>query len=628
MTNKQSIKLLYVDLTEQTTRTMKLAPEFVRHYIGGTGLAARMLWDETQADTAPFSEENVLIFMIGPLTGTIVPASSRYVAASISPLTGIWGESYGGGSFPRALSRTPYRGIVIKGKAKGPVTLWIDGSGARIASAEHLWGKDTFAVDEILKKEAGPKAGVITIGVAGEKQVKMAAIVGDGKAARVAARCGLGAVMGWKMLKAVVVSAEGGRKPWVFDREGLAASVKEYFPSLHYDPDEWPARAHKFWAAGRPMVSVRNYAEVEFPGFMEKCYHLGLNVKPCYCLGCRSGCFLSMYRGDHKLPPGQHMETFGSNCGIDDMDALLEAFALCDRLGLDCISAGQTLALAMELYQKGLLSRKECDNIELVWGNAQAMLEIIRKIGNREGIGALLGEGVRNLADKLGGNASEYAMHAKGLEFPRYDPRSNNAVGLQYATGSRGASHMEGFVGIVLKGLHIGAPPYAAAYMKSEEGKRAATDVLAIGGVPELVVWSQNFDSSFDSLGVCKFLSNPTVWIREPEKGFMGIKPGQYLSWLNSATGWDMSYEDFFKAGERIFNLKRAFNVRRGISREDDTLPRRILTEPRGGTEPDADNLPPLAALLGEYYHLRGWDSQGIPTEDKLRELDLWDIIG
>src|SRR3972149_3335858 len=193
MADKKSIHVLHVDLTEESIHTVELEPEFVRNYIGGTGLAIKILWDETKADTAPFSEENALIFMIGPLTGTIVPSSSRYVAASISPLTGIWGEGYGGGSFPRALSRTPYRGIVVKGQAKGPVTLWIDSGGARIVSADHLWGKDTFEVDEILKKEAGQKAGVITIGVAGEKQVKMASIVGDGKAARVAARCGLGA---------------------------------------------------------------------------------------------------------------------------------------------------------------------------------------------------------------------------------------------------------------------------------------------------------------------------------------------------------------------------------------------------------------------------------------------------
>ncbi|MFC1991064.1 aldehyde ferredoxin oxidoreductase C-terminal domain-containing protein, partial [Chloroflexota bacterium] len=366
-------------------------------------------------------------------------------------------------------------------------------------------------------------------------------------------------------------------------------------------------------------AGIKNFTMGGWQGFGEK--FAPTMVEPAEsrpCEGCRTSCTVS------QVAPGQrhyHAEAWcpmGANCLIDDVDALLKAYDVCNRYGLDCISAGDIIAFAMELYEKGLISKGDTGGIELEWGNSKAMLEMLVKMGEREGFGEILGQGVKKAAEHIGSGASEYAIHVKGLEIALHDPRCHNAWALQNATGSRGGDHMEGAT--------LWFQGYQTPYLKSEEAKAAVNNRVAIDGMTELTAWSQDFDNLLDSLGVCKFLYLPRVWLREVPEGYNGVQPPHFLEWLNCTMGWDMDMEEFMRAGERIFNLKRMFNVRRGISRKDDVLPPRLLTLKRGGEGYSPDNLPPLGALLNSYYQYRGWSEEGIPTKEKLLELDLKEL--
>lgn len=630
MVSNYTRKILWVDLTRGRVESQDLDKEAARKFVGGAGLAAKILWDETKADTQPFSEENPLIFMIGPLSGTAVPSSSRHTVAAISPLTNIWGEAHAGGTWAYALAHTPFMGIVIKGKAKKPVYLWINNSEVELKDASHLWGKDTWETDDLLKKETDDRASVSTIGQAGENMVKLAAVMSDGRASRAAARCGLGAVMGSKMLKAVVVN--GTTRPPVHDESRLKESINQYVPKLRPFDREHLNRTIASGSGGRVglLACIKNSSLGEMEGFDDKVVAAWQDGDPSYCKGCRVACLAGgMTHHGQRHIHGEVLYPLGSNCLVDDFEALLEAFELCNRYGLDTISTGDVIAFGMELYEKGLITKEDTEGIELRWGSADAMLQVLRKIGDRKGIGQLLGEGVREAARRIGGLASEYAIHVKGLEFPLFDPRYRNACALQYATANRGADHLDGIIGVHPHRSRSGSgyvPSYVVPYLKDEEARKAADNSFAVKWVGELTAWSQDFEAVLDSLQVCKFVARSRSWVREPVVPFDGTRPEELLEWLNLTTDWGLDFEEFMRTGERIFNLKRVFNVRRGISRKDDILPPRILTHKRGGKGPAAENLPPLGEMLNEYYLCRGWSEEGIPTKKKLVELGLEEI--
>ncbi len=610
-------RILYVNLDQETIVTRDIDEAVMRKYIGGEGIAAKILWEETGADTDPLSPENPLIFITGPLTGTRVPGSGRHTVAAISPLTGIWGAGHAGGTWGHALRHTPYFGIVFKGRARRPVYLWIDNEKAELRDASHVWGKDSFETDDLLRGETEPRASVATIGQAGERLVRIASVMNDGRAARAAARSGMGAVMGSKMLKAVVV--RGTVRPRVYDEEGLKKSIGQNFPKTYLDLE-----SYKQSRIGSMSISnrgpIKNWTLGEFKGFDEKrveaMYSRG---EPYYCRGCPVGCFITMFSGQRNVN-GEHLGPVGSNCLIDNFTALDEAYELCNRYGLDTISTGGIIGFAMELYEKGLITSRDTEGIPLNWGNHEAMLQMVRNIGEREGFGELLGQGVRKVAEVIGGNACEYAMHVKGLETSYHDPRYQNATALIDATGNRGADHMDGFVGRT-------SPGYALPYLPDEEARRAAQDLFSTEGVEKFVAWSQDFGNVLECLGICKFVVAGDLWLRQPVEPPLGVKPPHLVDWLNHVTGWDMDLEEMMRVGERSFNLKRAFNVRRGISRKDDILPARFLTLKRGGKSIAADNLPHLGAMLNEYYRWRGWSEEGIPTQEKLTQLGL-EVLG
>ncbi|MCS7115940.1 MAG: aldehyde ferredoxin oxidoreductase family protein [Nitrososphaerales archaeon] len=603
-------KIARIDLSKSIIREERIPDSILRMYIGGSGLGAKILYDETGAGTDPFSPENRLIFMTGPLTGTKVPLSGRHQVVSKSPLTGIYGEADVGGFWGAELKKAGYDGLIIQGKAEKPTYIWICDGSITLRNAEHLWGMDTYDLDEVLKKETDGKAVVASIGPAGERLARIAAIMHDGKDARAAARCGLGAVMGSKNLKAIVVRGSG--EVSVADEEGLMKSIKELSPMIIQNTKS----LHNFGTSGATMA-IEKVGDLPIKNWVKGKWEEGAQ-KICgqrmaetiltgrfYCAACIIGCGRRVKIDKGPYAPvdgaGPEYETvagLGAMCLIDNLEAIAKGNELCNRYGLDTISTGAVIALAMEAYERGAISKKDTDGIELTWGNADAMVKMVEKIGKREGFGWLLGEGVKRVGEKISG-ISDAVLHVKGLELSFHDPRAYNSVAVGYATSNRGACHLQAFSHIFERNATM-----------PEIGYPEIQDRFGIDGKGEFVAKLQNVMSMMDSLKLCKFLF------------FGGIKITHIIQWIRFVTGWDMSVEEFMKTGERIFNLKRMYNVRCGISKKDDTLPLRILTLKRGEGGA-ADNLPPLERMLKQYYQYRGWDDQGIPKAEKLLELGI-----
>ena len=609
MTQGGAFRLLRVDLDQKKLVSEDLQEEVMRKFIGGSGIASKIVWEETSSTTDPFSAENRLVFATGPFTGTAVPANSRMTVASLSPLSGIWGEAHVGGSWPDELKRTGCDGLVITGKAKEPVYLWINDGEARLVSAKHLWGKDTRETDNLLMKETDPNAMTLCIGPAGERLVKISCLIGGGgKEARAAARCGLGAVMGSKNLKAIVV--KGTKKARVANPEALKESVKK-----HYDPkitEYDPKRRGEIYAefAVDLMVGgkeiIKNFREAKFEGFPEKFAEEVRRGKPFFCRSCRTSCFESGMDGEVRRTMAGAITTLGSGCLVDDMEAIRAGYHLCNRLGIDHKSTGAIIAFAMECYEKGIITKADT-GVDLTWGDGEAMLEMVRQIGLKEGFGAVLGEGVKKAAEMIGKNASEFAMHGKGLEFPNWDPRSSNYRALGEATANIGADPYNS-IGPIVK--HSSIPELGIVERDSDMAR------FRVERVGEEVARGQNFGVLTNSLGICWLAM--FMWM--PHN--VHLEPSTCLEWLNDITDWNMDFNEFMRCGERIFNLQRMIDVRRGISRKDDFLPARFLVEklPEGANK---GHVPPLGKMLGDYYAFRGWSVEGIPTKEKLRELDL-----
>ncbi len=605
-------KILYFNLSQSKKEIRDLDTDDAKKYIGGSGLGAKILFDETDEHTDPLGPENVLIFMTGPFTGTPVLSSSRYSVVSKSPQTGIFGESNSGGSWAEMLKKSGFDGIVIKGKASKPVYLWLNNGEVELRDASHIWGKDTFEIDPILKSETNGKAVVACIGQAGEKCVPLAAIMNDGIDARAIGRCGMGAVMGSKKLKAVVVHGDG--KTDVNDLKGLNDSIKKLSKGIVEDTlglkklgtggalavfeemGSLPLQNWRYvgrWKEGAQKITGRTLVESYVTG--------NYSCKKCI-IGC--GKKVEVKDGPDKSieQPAPEYETLafmGSNCLVDDLEAIIKANELCNRYGLDTIGTGSVIAFGMEAFEKGLISKEDTEGIALVWGNGDSVVEMVRKIGESKGIGKVLGLGSKEAAKRLGKNAEEFAIHVKGLDFAAHDPRAYNAGAVSFATSARGACHLSGFSHIFERSLtapEIDIPEPMNRFKVSGKGILAAK--------------TQDYMGVLDSMEICKFML------------FGGIGISTYIEWYNYVTGEEMDVDRFIKTGERIFNLKRLYNVKCGISRKDDFLPPRILTWKRVG-EGLSSNLPPLGTMLGEYYEYREWSEDGIPSKEKLDELEI-----
>ncbi|UCF83324.1 MAG: aldehyde ferredoxin oxidoreductase family protein [Desulfobacteraceae bacterium] len=605
-------KILYFNLSQSKKEIRDLDTDDAKKYIGGSGLGAKILFDETDEHTDPLGPENVLIFMTGPFTGTPVLCSSRYSVVSKSPLTGIFGESNSGGSWAEMLKKSGYDGIVIKGKAPKPLYLWLNNGEVELRDASHIWGKDTFEIDPILKSETNGKAVVASIGQAGEKCVPLAAIMNDGIEARAAGRCGMGAVMGSKNLKAVVVRGDG--KTDVKDLKGLNDSIKELSKGIveetlglkklgtsgalavFEEMGSLPLQNWRYvgrWKEGAQKIAGRTLVESYVTG--------NYSCKRCI-IGC--GKKVEVKDGPYKsieqpAPEYETLALMGSNCLVDDLEAIIKANELCNKYGLDTMGTGSVIAFGMEAFEKGLITKKDTEGIDLIWGNGDAVVEMVKKIGESIGIGKVLGLGSKEAANLLGKNAEEFAIHVKGLDFAAHDPRAYNAGAVNFATSARGACHLSGL-------SHV----FERALIAPEIDIPEPIDRFKVSGKGILTAKTQDYMGMLDALEICKFTL------------FGGLGISTYIKWYNYVTGEEMDVDRFVKTGERIFNLKRLYNVKCGISRKDDFLPSRILTWKKAG-EGLSPNLPPLGTMLGEYYEYRGWSEDGIPLKEKLEELEI-----
>jgi aldehyde:ferredoxin oxidoreductase len=602
-------RILRVDLSRKKATEQPLDDRVASAFIGGSGLGARILFDEVPPEADPLGPDNLLIFAVGPLTGTRIYNSNRFDVVAKSPLTGIFAEANSGGFWGETFKKCGYDALIIQGISKRPVFLSIDEKGTRIEEAGELWGKETFEVERLLREKYGQNAQAAVIGPAGERMVRIANITTDGKHARAIGRCGMGAVMGSKKLKAIVVN--GNKEPEIAYPEkvqelmrALAATMKEgtvglkqygtsggmeyceeigNIPVKNWYQGPWPEGAKKI--SGRTMAA----------SILTNRYHCGRCVINC-------GRVVKSVEGPYKGleiggPEYETLGLLGSNLLIDDLQAVATLNELCNRYGLDTISTGGVIGFAMEAYERGLVSTKDMDGIDLRWGNAKAAQEMIEAIAFRKGFGEVLGGGVKRAAEQLGGVAAEFAVHVKGLEPPAHDPRAKVTVAIGFATSNRGACHLQGFTHDFEEGAFI-----------ADLGLPQLKDRFSLEGKVENVIRMQHLMCMFDSLTCCKF-------------GLFGGLTVQPLTrFLNHVTGWDFDADRFFKTGERMFNLKRLYNVRAGISRKDDMLPPRMAIHKRGG---GTNFLPPINSLLNEYYRLRGWDEFGIPTPEKRRELGI-----
>lgn len=605
-------KIIRVNLTKKEYSVESLNEELLRKFIGGSGLGAKLLYDEVDASVDPLAPRNKIFFMTGPFCGTNVPTSGRHSAVTKSPLTGIFAESDIGGSWGFELKKAGYDGIIIEGKANNPVIINIDDSNIEIKNAEHIWGKDTYETDKILKEQLSSNIQIMSIGPAGERLVKYAAIMTDGKDGRALGRCGIGAVMGSKNLKAIVV--KGSKKVQIFDKDNLIKSIKNTVPGIK----EATINMNKYGTSGGVIghesygnFPLKNWGMGRWPEGVEKISGQRMAetilIGNYHCKTCIIGCGRKIkivegaYKGvDGAGPEYETIGTLGGMCLINNLEAIAYGNELCNRYGMDTITTGSVIAFVMELYEKGIITKGDTGGIETRFGNEQAMIELIKMIGERKGFGKVLGEGVRKIAEEIGGMAPEYAMHVKGLELPAHDPRAYNGVALSYATSNRGACHLAGFTHGFEKVFAIPELGYAKPHNRH-----------LVDGKAEFVVKMQNLMGIFDSLKVCKFML------------IGGLKINTLVDWIRYVIGWqDYTFDELMLTGERIFNIKRMFNIKCGISRKDDMLPMRFLTCKREG--PDlVINLPHLGKMLSDYYEYRKWSEEGIPEESKLKELDL-----
>jgi len=603
-------RLLRVDLTNRRIWVEPIAEDVLRRFLGGSGLGAWYHFQETTASTDPLSPENLLGFFAGPATGTLVPTSGRHAVVARSPLTGLWGEADVGGRWGWTLKRAGYDGVLISGAADEPVYLWINDDEIEIRPAGHLWGKDTYSVDELIKGETTAKTVVGSIGPAGENLVKVAAIMFDGKDARAAGRTGLGAVMGSKKLKAIAVS--GSQDVPVANPEGIRRLLQELLPLMKRQ-----AQGMTNYGTAGGMVTIEEVGDLPIKNWQEGSWPEGAKklsgqhmaetilVGRYYCASCVIGCgrVTEVKEGPYLTgrgagPEYETLSTLGAMCLIDDIAAINYGGELCNRYGLDTISTGALIALAMEAYEKGYLSPEQTGGRPVKWGDPEIMLQLISDIAQRRGLGAILAEGVRASVKRLG-LPPEFDLEVKGLELPAHDPRAYNSIAVGYATSNRGACHLQGFSHVLEKSVTL-----------PELGYPELQDRFAVDGKGILTARAQDLMAIYDSLKMCKFSL------------FAGVKPTHMLTWLNYVTGWSMDMKEFLQIGERIFNLKRLYNLHLGVDGRQDTLPLRILQQKRS-TGGAAENLPPLSQMLKEYYQYRGWDENGVPTSKKLAELGL-----
>jgi aldehyde:ferredoxin oxidoreductase len=601
-------KVLRINLSNQKVSSEALPEEDAKLFIGGRGLGAKYLFDEVPAGTDPLGEKNKLMFLTGPLSGTLSQSSSRWMVVTKSPQSGGFIRSSGGADFGQELKLTGFDMVIIEGKAEKPTTICIRDDKVEFKDATHLWGKeiDTEKVQQTIRKELGDeKVQIACIGPSGENGTLFASILSE---RRSASRGGVGTVMGSKNLKAIAVRGTG--KIEVADKEKLNSVTKNvvsdatkthmYEGFSHLGTPGVTALMHEMGM--HPTKNFQMGPMEDFSGLTpDKLAQIFVKDEGCFRCFIHCGSIFQIkdgpYRGEPVVAPEyETMWSFGANLLNTDLGFIVAANKVCDDYGVDTITAGSAIGFAMELYERGILSKTDLDGIDLTWGNHQEAYKLLMRIMKRQGIGDILALGTKRAAQKIGKGAEKYAMHVKGLEIPAYELRGAKSHGLNIATSTIGASHMTGYCTQELFGIPEPADRF------SVEGK---------GGLTKSV---QDKTATYDSLIVCGFPA-----------AFGWMSPEVYAQLLSAATGIeafaDVSY--LIKTGERIYNMERAFNAREGFVRKDDFVPERFIKEPVANG-PSKGQVFEMDVLLDDYYRARGWDLKtGTPTQKKLEELSL-----
>lgn len=605
-------KIIDLDLTKGTILIQKIKESLFRNYLGGSGLAVKFLYEQKNYNLSPLHPDSPLLLFSGLLTGTPVPTACKLSICAKSPLTGIWNEATVGGTWGAELKFCGYEGIIIRGKAEEPVYLYITPEETKIKDAREIWGQDTYNTSQNLMEKYGSEIKIASIGQAGENLVNISSIVIDAPHYRLAGRGGLGAVMGSKNLKSIIV--KGNLKPTINN----SATLREILKTDRQNVRHYTEGLHKLGTAGSVEVReytgdlpIKNFAQSRWQGASKITGQVIVDTifkKHYACFACPIACGKQV---KIKLPPfvvhGPEYETvaaLGSLCLNDDLNSIVEANDLCNRYGIDTISLGVSIAFAMEANEKGLLDQENFKDINIKWGESQNIIKIIHQVAKDEGGGKIIGQGVRFFSKKIGKNSKEFAIHTKGLELPLHDPRAYTGMALSYATANRGGCHLESLSYAIESGIPLEDLGYGEDNILNSH-----TSV----GKAELVIRLQNYMNVLNALGLCKFLL------------FGRIGPTKVTEWLNYVADWNLTPKELLTIGEKLHNLKRMYNVKLGINRKDDTLPVRLLTLARDDGMA-AGVLPELDKMLEEYYQLRGWDKNGIPTEEKLKELGLKDI--
>ncbi len=599
-------KILRIDLTHSEIKEVPLSEKVARGFLGGRGLGSYLFYKELRPNIDAFSPDSIIAFMTGPLQGTATPYSPKFVVINKSPLSGSFSRSVsGGGAFGPELKYAGYDGLIVEGRAKTPVYIFIDDDKVMIKDARAHWGKWTGETEVSIRDELGdPSVKIIPIGPAGENGVRFSGVIPESRAA---GRGGAGAVMGSKNLKAIAIRGTGAVR--VANPDLFKAILKDAYKAIRADTQSQgridfgtTGTVSSAYKAG--ALPIMNYSRATLDGIeglFAETVKEQVYIHNESCFGCPLPCGKTaiIKTGPHKgtVLQGPHFETIGllgSNCGITDIKAVTKANYLCNQYGLDTISTGNVIAFAMECYQKGFITKQDTDGVPLRFGDADVVLNLIEKIAKREGFGDLLAEGTKRVSEKIGKGSERFAMHTKGQGFASFDPRSVVGMGLIYATATPGANHSYG-------------PTFRAELVDLK-------DALTHREKGRIARNIQNNYCLQDSLVFCSFSR-------------YGFDNNRRFLFMEAVTGWNIQEAERTLIADRIYTIERLFNLREGFTREDDTLPWRSLSEPMPDG-PAKGNTVPLEAMLSDYYRERGWDEKtGIPSQETLEKLGLAELV-
>ncbi len=611
-------KLLFVDLTAGTTTVEMPDEELYRKYMGGTGLGVGILFERMKSGVDPLGPDNMLGFTTGPLTGTGVYGGGRFTVVAKSPLTGAWADSNSGGTWGPELKFAGFDGIFFSGISPSPVYLVIEAGRAELKEASHLWGKDTSQTEDLLKNELGePGWKIACIGPAGEECSRLAGIVNE--KGRIAARSGVGAVMGSKKLKAIAVRGAGKARIAVADKEGLKTVQQKYGRDLKESPFHKGLGIAGTGGGTSFLLSIGDCPSKNWnttgTESLPTCDNLDgakmdkykLRGYGCHTCPVRCGAIINVEDGPYPLQEESHrpeyetLAAFGPLCLNDNVEVIIKANEICNRYGIDTIGVGATVAFAIECYENGVIGKDETDGLELTWGNEDAIVKLTEKIGRREGFGALLADGATKAAERIGKGAGQYAMDVGGRALPFHDPRATPSIGAAYVADAQPANHMgpQG-MSILDMGEPLGPDPLLQPEALDPFGDYDRKgNIYAKGSAYYQLLSSAGLCALY-----CQFYTPPVVELLRP------------------VTGWDLDWKEGLEIGKRILTLRQAFNAREGVLPDDFQLPERFKTPL--GIGPTAGQQVPFTTLKERYFTSMGWDPEsGVPLAETMAALEV-----